>query len=137
MVQMGRLGRKSGGGFYEYPADAKKRLWPQLAEHFPVKAEQPPVQDLVDRLLCIQALEAARCLEEGVLDNAHEGDLGSILGVGFPSWTGGTLSYIDTVGARQFVQTCDALAKKYGPRFKPSAWLREHAERQQALVTNP
>ena len=137
MVQLGRFGRKSGGGFYEYPVGGRKQLWTELSASFPVATQQPDVQDVIDRLLCIQALEATHCLEEGVLDNAHEGDLGSILGVGYPSWTGGALSYIDTVGIQSFVKTCDGLAQKYGPRFEPSAWLRERATNNQQLVSNP
>jgi 3-hydroxyacyl-CoA dehydrogenase/enoyl-CoA hydratase/3-hydroxybutyryl-CoA epimerase len=137
MVTLGRFGRKAGGGFYDYPQGGRKQLWTGLKEEFPVAAAQPDPQEVVSRLLCIQALEAARCLEEGVLVNAHEGDLGSILGVGYPSWTGGALSYIDTVGIRAFVATCDALAQKYGARFAPSAWLRERAERNEPLVSNP
>jgi 3-hydroxyacyl-CoA dehydrogenase/enoyl-CoA hydratase/3-hydroxybutyryl-CoA epimerase len=137
MVMLGRAGRKAGGGFYDYPQGGRKQLWTGLKEEFPIATAQPEPQEVVNRLLCIQALEAARCLEEGVLVNAHEGDLGSILGVGYPSWTGGALSYIDTVGIRAFVATCDALAEKYGARFAPSAWLRERAERNEPLVTNP
>ena len=83
------------------------------------------------RLLYIQALETARCMEEGVVTTAAEADLGSILGWGFPAWTGGTLSYIDTIGIRNFVAECDRLAKRYGKRFKPSKWLRERAERDE------
>ena len=81
------------------------------------------------RLLHAQALEAARCMEEGVVTTAAEADLGSILGWGFPTWTGGALSYIDTIGVREFVADCDRLAKRHGKRFKPSRWLRDRAER--------
>ncbi|MPN42520.1 Fatty acid oxidation complex subunit alpha [bioreactor metagenome] len=77
------------------------------------------------RLLNMQAMESARCLEESVLTSAADGDIGSILGLGYPAWTGGTLSYIDTIGGDVFVQQCDALADQFGERFRPSAWLRE------------
>jgi 3-hydroxyacyl-CoA dehydrogenase/enoyl-CoA hydratase/3-hydroxybutyryl-CoA epimerase len=85
------------------------------------------------RLLFIQALETSRCLEEGVLAQAKEGDVGSVLAWGFPTWTGGTLSLIDTVGLKSFVAECDRLAKNYGPRFTPSPWLRERAVRNETF----
>jgi 3-hydroxyacyl-CoA dehydrogenase/enoyl-CoA hydratase/3-hydroxybutyryl-CoA epimerase len=122
-----RLGRKAGGGFYEYPAGAKKYLWPGLAKEYPPRADQPSLAAVKERLLYIQALEAARCLEEGVLTHAADGDLGSILGWGFPSWTGGALSFIDTVGVRAFVARCGALADACGPRFAPPPGLVERA----------
>jgi hypothetical protein len=108
-----RLGKRYGQGFYEYPADARKRLWPGLAEHFPLAASQPDVEEVKKRLLYIQALETARCMEEGVLTNPIDGDLGSILGWGFPAWTGGTLSFIDTVGIAAFVAECERLAAAF------------------------
>jgi 3-hydroxyacyl-CoA dehydrogenase/enoyl-CoA hydratase/3-hydroxybutyryl-CoA epimerase len=74
-------------------------------------------------------METARCLETGVLETAEDADLGSVYAWGFPAWTGGTLSYIDTVGIRKFVAEADRLAQKYGPRFQPSSWLREKAAR--------
>ena len=125
--ELKRPGKRFGAGFYDYPKDAKKHLWPGLAEVFPSAPMQPPVEEVEKRILCIQALEAARCMEEGVVTTAAEADLGSILGWGFPAWTGGTLSYIDTMGIREFVAECDRLAKRYGKRFKPSKWLRERA----------
>ena len=137
MVEIKRLGRKSGGGFYDYPANGRKRLWPGLAGLFPPATAQPDVQELRDRLLTIQALEAVHCLDEGVLVQPQEGDLGSVLGVGFPSWTGGTLSYIDTLGGVAFVARCAVLAAKYGKRFEAPASLREKARNGQALVSTP
>jgi 3-hydroxyacyl-CoA dehydrogenase/enoyl-CoA hydratase/3-hydroxybutyryl-CoA epimerase len=124
-----RRGRRFGGGFYEYPAGAKKSLWPGLARAFPVAERQPSLEAAQRRLLYIQALETARCFEEGVLESAADADLGSILGWGFPTWTGGTLSYIDTIGLERFVAESDRLARKHGRRFKPSKWLRERAAR--------
>jgi 3-hydroxyacyl-CoA dehydrogenase/enoyl-CoA hydratase/3-hydroxybutyryl-CoA epimerase len=108
-----------------------------LATVYPPAAKQPDASEVEKRLLCIQALEAARCLEEGVLTTAAEADLGSILGWGFPAWTGGTLSYIDTMGLSKFVTECDRLAKRHGKRFKPSKWLRERAERGEAFHSAP
>jgi 3-hydroxyacyl-CoA dehydrogenase/enoyl-CoA hydratase/3-hydroxybutyryl-CoA epimerase len=131
--ELKRPGRRFGAGFYDYPQDGKKHLWAGLAEVFPRTAQQPSADEVMKRLLCIQALETARCMEEGVVTTAAEADLGSILGWGFPAWTGGTLSYIDTLGIRNFVAECDRLAKRYGKRFKPSKWLRERAERNVAF----
>jgi 3-hydroxyacyl-CoA dehydrogenase/enoyl-CoA hydratase/3-hydroxybutyryl-CoA epimerase len=85
------------------------------------------VAEVRKRLLFIQALETARCLEEGVLAQAKEGDVGSVLGWGFPTWTGGTLSLIETTGLAAFVAECDRMAASYGPRFAVSQWLRERA----------
>jgi 3-hydroxyacyl-CoA dehydrogenase / enoyl-CoA hydratase / 3-hydroxybutyryl-CoA epimerase len=129
--ELKRPGKRFGAGFYDYPKDAKKHLWPGLADVFPRAPMQPPVEEVEKRFLCIQALETARCMEEGVVTTAAEADLGSILGWGFPAWTGGTLSYIDTIGIREFVAECDRLSKRYGKRFKPSKWLRERAERNE------
>jgi 3-hydroxyacyl-CoA dehydrogenase/enoyl-CoA hydratase/3-hydroxybutyryl-CoA epimerase len=126
-----RKGKRYGKGFYEYPADAKKRLWPGLADHFPVADEQPAVEELKRRLLAIQALETARCVEEGVLTHVEDADVGSIFGWGFPPYTGGTLSYVDTLGIREFVAECDRMADTHGERFKVSDWLRDRAENGQ------
>jgi 3-hydroxyacyl-CoA dehydrogenase/enoyl-CoA hydratase/3-hydroxybutyryl-CoA epimerase len=123
-----RLGRKSGGGFYDYPEGGRKRLWSGIRAEYPPAAQQPPVEELKTRLLYIQALEAARCHEEGVLRSVHEADLGSILGWGFPSYTGGTLSFIDTVGPARFVAECKRLRKRYGERFKPTRGLLARAQ---------
>lgn len=122
-----RIGRRAGGGFYDYPTGGGRRLWAGLAEAFPQALTQPYASELVKRFLYIQALETARCLEEGVLMHPADGDVGSVLAWGFPSWTGGTLSFIDTVGIQAFVIECERLAKHYGDRFKPSAWLRQRA----------
>jgi 3-hydroxyacyl-CoA dehydrogenase/enoyl-CoA hydratase/3-hydroxybutyryl-CoA epimerase len=127
--ELNRPGRRFGGGFYEYPADAKKHLWPGLARTWPLALQQPTPEEVKKRLMYIQALETARCMEEGVVTTPGEADLGSILGWGFPAWTGGTLSFIDTIGIAEFVAECERLAKHYGRRFKPSKWLRERAKR--------
>jgi 3-hydroxyacyl-CoA dehydrogenase/enoyl-CoA hydratase/3-hydroxybutyryl-CoA epimerase len=135
--ELDRLGKKSGKGYYDYPAGGKKRLWPGLAEHFPQAVEQPSVGLVKKRLLHRQALESARCVEEGVLKHAADGDIGSILGIGFPAWTGGALSYIDTIGIQQFVADCDELAAKYGERFAVSDWLRARAAAGEAFYPAP
>jgi 3-hydroxyacyl-CoA dehydrogenase/enoyl-CoA hydratase/3-hydroxybutyryl-CoA epimerase len=129
VVQLGRLGKKAGKGFYDYPADGKKHLWPGLAELAPRAAEQPPVDELKKRFLYIQALETARCYEENVLTAPEDADVGAILGWGFAPWSGGPLSLIDTVGVAEFVRECDRLAQTYGPRFAPNALLRQMAEK--------
>jgi 3-hydroxyacyl-CoA dehydrogenase/enoyl-CoA hydratase/3-hydroxybutyryl-CoA epimerase len=128
-----RPGRRFGAGFYDYPPDARKHLWTGLAEVFPRATAQPDVSEVIRRLMYIQALETARCMEEGVVTTAAEADLGSILGWGFPAWTGGTLSYIDTIGIRRFVEECERMAKRYGKRFKPSRWLKDRAARGEAF----
>ncbi|MFV3077119.1 3-hydroxyacyl-CoA dehydrogenase NAD-binding domain-containing protein [Niveispirillum fermenti] len=125
---LGRGGRKAGGGFYEYPAGGRKHLWPGLAGHFPARSDVDGAQ-LTRRFLYIQAMETARCLEEGVLITPQDADLGAVYGWGFPLWTGGTLSYIDTVGIEVFVAEADRLAQAHGPRYAPSAWLRQRAAR--------
>lgn len=126
-VDFGRSGRKAGGGFYDYPVASEKRLWPELAREFPIRGDQPSAENIGLRLLCRQAMEAARCIEDGVLANAADGDLGSILGVGFPAYTGGTLSYIDTMGIATFVDHCERFAQTHGERFRPSEWLKARA----------
>jgi len=124
---LNRSGRKGGGGFYEYPEGGKKQLWKGLADHFPLAAEQPSVDEVKKRILYIQALETARCLEEDVLTHPADGDLGAVLGWSYPTWTGGTLSLIETVGVGEFVAECDRLAQRHGARFAPTAKLREMA----------
>jgi len=131
--ELGRPGKRHGKGFYDYPADRRKHFWSGLASVFPVAATQPSLQEVKSRLLNIQALETARCLEEGVLTDPADGDVGSVLAWGFPSWTGGTLSYIDTIGIRSFVAECHSFATAFGPRFTPSKWLCERAERGESF----
>jgi 3-hydroxyacyl-CoA dehydrogenase/enoyl-CoA hydratase/3-hydroxybutyryl-CoA epimerase len=127
VVELGRLGKKAGKGFYEYPADGKKRLWPGLADLVPHAAEQPDPAELRTRFLYVQALETARCYEENVVTDPADADVGAILGWGFAPWTGGPLSLIDTVGVATFVKECDRLAQTYGERFAPNALLRRMA----------
>ena len=124
--QLGRLGRKVGQGFYDYPAAGGKRLWPGLAEHFPLAAEQPALEEVRDRLMYAQSLEAARCVAEGIV-SPRDADVGSLLGWGFPSVLGGVLGQIDTVGPARFVAACDAMASRHGGRFAVPAALRELA----------
>jgi 3-hydroxyacyl-CoA dehydrogenase/enoyl-CoA hydratase/3-hydroxybutyryl-CoA epimerase len=130
----GRLGRKNGKGFYDYPQSGPKRLWPGLEElqgktlrADEIDGNPALVQELKDRLLAIQALETARIFEEGCLTDVREGDVGSILGFGFAPYSGGTLSYIDMMGSKRFVELCKKLEKKYGARFKPNKLLLDMA----------
>jgi 3-hydroxyacyl-CoA dehydrogenase/enoyl-CoA hydratase/3-hydroxybutyryl-CoA epimerase len=131
----GRLGRKNGKGFYDYPEKGQKKLWPGLADlqEIALDPDTIGVARLKQRLLAIQALETARCFEEGVLTDVREADVGSILGFGFAPFTGGTLSYIDMMGVKAFVALCEELEKACGPRFKPNALLLDLAARGESF----
>jgi 3-hydroxyacyl-CoA dehydrogenase/enoyl-CoA hydratase/3-hydroxybutyryl-CoA epimerase len=126
-----RLGRKNGKGFYDYPEKGPKKLWPGLADLQPTKLDPDTidVQEVKDRFMAMQALETARCFEEGVLTDVREADVGSILGFGFAPFSGGTLSYIDMMGTKTFVELCQRLQKKHGERFAPSKLLLEMAKK--------
>ncbi|MFN7725066.1 MAG: 3-hydroxyacyl-CoA dehydrogenase NAD-binding domain-containing protein [Rubrivivax sp.] len=127
LCELGRVGKKAGQGFYDY-SDAGKALWPGLATLFPVAAEQPVQQDLVDRLMFAQANEAARCFEEGVLRSSADANIGSIFGWGFAPFHGGALQYINAMGAKAFVARARELAARHGPRFEPAAVVVRQAE---------
>ncbi|RVN86231.1 3-hydroxyacyl-CoA dehydrogenase [Sinorhizobium meliloti] len=129
--ELDRRGRKNGKGFYEYPAKpARKYLWPGLKELYPQKdAGEIEVGVLKQRLLVTIALEAARTIEEGIVTDPREADVGSILGFGFAPYTGGTLSYIDGMGAKAFVELCEKLAADHGDHFRPTPLLKEMAEK--------
>ena len=121
---LGRAGKKSGKGFYEYPVPGasgqQKSLWPELTKHFPLK-EQLPQQELIDRLMFAQANEAAKCYAEGVTETVADTNIGSIFGWGFAPFQGGALQFINAYGLENFVKRSKALAKKYGERFKPAS----------------
>ena len=130
VVDHERFGRKNGKGFYDYPAGGKKKLWPGLSA-LAGKALDPDtidVQELKERFLVVQAVEAARTMAEGVVTDPREADVGSILGFGFAPFTGGAISYIDFMGVKKFVELCDRLTAKYGDRFAPPTQLREMAK---------
>jgi 3-hydroxyacyl-CoA dehydrogenase / enoyl-CoA hydratase / 3-hydroxybutyryl-CoA epimerase len=131
----GRFGRKNGKGFYDYPQGGPKRLWPGLADLQQKKLDPDTisVDELKKRLLAIQALETARCIEEGVVTDVREADVGSILGFGFAPFTGGTISYIDGMGTKAFVALCNDFAKRHGARFKPCKLLLDMAKRDETF----
>ncbi len=129
-----RPGRAAGGGFYEYPAAAKKFLWPELAKTFAKAGAAWDFEELKERILYRQAIETARCLEEGVLTNVGDGNIGSIFGIGFPPWTGGALQYINGIGMAKFVARADEFTSKYGPRFAPPKLLRDLAAKGGTLA---
>jgi 3-hydroxyacyl-CoA dehydrogenase/enoyl-CoA hydratase/3-hydroxybutyryl-CoA epimerase len=129
-----RPGRAGGGGFYEYPKEGKKFLWPELAKIFGRKNAKWDFEELKERLLYRQAIETARCLEEGVLEHVHDGNIGSVFGIGFPAWAGGALQYVNHVGTKKFVKRADELAKKCGPRFAPPKLVRDLAAKNKPLA---
>jgi 3-hydroxyacyl-CoA dehydrogenase/enoyl-CoA hydratase/3-hydroxybutyryl-CoA epimerase len=131
----GRSGRKNGKGFYDYPQKpAKKKLWPGLRDLYPQRdPDTIDVGELKQRLLVTIALEAARVMEEGIVTDPREADVGSILAFGFAPFTGGTLSYIDGMGADKFVKLARTLQKKYGPQFKAPKLLADMAEKGQTF----
>ena len=120
MSSLGRPGRAAGAGFYDYPQDGPKQLWPGLREHFGGDTELP-LDDIRDRLLFRMVIEAARCLDEGVLSHVRDGNVGSILAFGFPVHTGGVYQFIKSYGIDAFLGRAAALAEIYGPRFDPPA----------------
>jgi 3-hydroxyacyl-CoA dehydrogenase/enoyl-CoA hydratase/3-hydroxybutyryl-CoA epimerase len=130
----GRLGRKAGRGFYAYDDNGKRSgLWPGLGAAWPVAADQPSFVEVQHRLAMIQALEAVRALEEGVLTDIREGDVGAILGWGFMPWSGGPFAWLDILGAPRAVEVAETLAADHGPRFAPPALLRDLAARGESF----
>ncbi|MDR2991462.1 MAG: enoyl-CoA hydratase/isomerase family protein [Burkholderiaceae bacterium] len=126
--EFGRKGRAAGGGFYDYPKDGSKTLWPGLAQHFFKPNAQIPQQDKVDRLLFCMAIESVRILEESVLDSVRDGNIGSVLGIGFPRWTGGVFQFLNQYGLKRAVERAEYLADRYSPdRFAPPKLLKDKA----------
>ena len=118
-----RLGRANGGGFYEYPDNGRKYLWPELKTYFPLSKNPLPQEEIIDRLRFIQAVETIRCYEEGVLNSVAEANIGSIFGWGFAPFKGGTLQFVNDYGIKQFIDRTKELAGKYGDRFLPPQLL--------------
>lgn len=132
MFDQNRLGRKSNAGFYSYDDKGKRLgLWDGLAAQYPVADEQPDLTTVQHRLLFAQVLEAVRALEEGVLEDIREGDVGAILGWGFAPWSGGPFSWLDIIGAPYAAERCDQLTEEFGARFTTPALLREMADKGQ------
>jgi 3-hydroxyacyl-CoA dehydrogenase/enoyl-CoA hydratase/3-hydroxybutyryl-CoA epimerase len=125
--EYGRGGRYHGGGCYEYSEDGSKAIWPTLFELYYQADLGIPEQDIKDRLLFRQVIESLKCLESNVLRSADDGNIGSIMGIGAPVWTGGFIQFVNTYGLQRFVDRCGELADKYGERFTAPAIAAEHA----------
>jgi 3-hydroxyacyl-CoA dehydrogenase/enoyl-CoA hydratase/3-hydroxybutyryl-CoA epimerase len=141
MLALGRPGRLRGAGFFDYDSDPDKAgkrtgLWPGLATEFPVRGNpaELDLHELGERMLFAEAVESVRCLEEGVLNTVADANIGSIMGIGFPPWTGGVLQYINGYegatgrGAAGFLARAEQLTERYGDRFSPPPLLRKKAE---------
>jgi 3-hydroxyacyl-CoA dehydrogenase/enoyl-CoA hydratase/3-hydroxybutyryl-CoA epimerase len=130
MLERGRGGRLAGAGFYDYADGKRTGLWSGLRE-FGGENHETPFEDLKERMLFIEALETVKCLDEGVIESVADANIGSILGIGFPGWTGGVLQYMNGYagGLPGFVTRARELAEQYGERFEPPASLVERAER--------
>ncbi|KUJ85521.1 3-hydroxyacyl-CoA dehydrogenase [Ruegeria marisrubri] len=134
MEELGRLGRKANAGFFDYDEKGKRiGYWKGLQEKYPLAEEQPDLIEVQERLMFAQVLEAVRALEEGVLEDIREGDVGAILAWGFAPWSGGPLSWLDIIGTPYAAERCDQLAEKYGERFACPPLLREMAEKGQTF----
>ena len=130
MYDEGRLGRKSNAGFYDYDEKGKRAGFSDVVkDRFPASDDQPDLTEVQHRLMMSQVLEAVRALEEGVLEDIREGDVGAILGWGFAPWSGGPFSWLDMLGAAKAVEICDHLTGAYGERFATPKILREMAEK--------
>ncbi len=131
MLALGRSGKLGGAGFYEYADGRRTSVWPGLVSEFPPADERLPLRDVQDRMMFVEAIETAKCFEEGVISSAAAANIGSIMGIGFPPLTGGLAQfmtgYSDGVGLPAFVARADELAELYGDRFRPTDWLRELA----------
>jgi 3-hydroxyacyl-CoA dehydrogenase / enoyl-CoA hydratase / 3-hydroxybutyryl-CoA epimerase len=130
-----RPGRSSGAGFYEYVDGRRAGLWPGLAEHFGGQTILP-FGDVQDRIVFAEALETARCFEDGVLRSSADANVGSVLGLGFPRWTGGVAQFMNGYpgGLAAFAARAHELARLYGDRFRPSPWLDEQAAAPGATI---
>ncbi|WP_160153972.1 3-hydroxyacyl-CoA dehydrogenase NAD-binding domain-containing protein [Microbulbifer sp. ALW1] len=120
-----RGGRYHGGGYYEYGEDGSKSVWPKLYELYMREDVNLPNDDIKDRLLFRQVIESLKCLQEGVLRSVADGNVGSLLGIGAPMWTGGFIQFVNTYGLRRFINRANALAVQYGDRFLPPTIVAE------------
>ena len=134
MADAGRLGRKANAGFYEYDTGGKRgALWGGLRAEYPPSDSQPSIKDVQNRLMFVQSLEAVRALQDGVLEDIREVDVGAILGWGVAPWSGGPFSWLDMMGAEKAVEIADDLADRFGPRFAAPDMLREMAAKHQSF----
>ncbi|GAB3445145.1 3-hydroxyacyl-CoA dehydrogenase NAD-binding domain-containing protein [Actinophytocola sediminis] len=134
--EFGRKGRSSGAGFYDYDDAGKRtRLWPGLVEHFTDPGHELPFVDMQERMLFAEALETVKCFDEGVLRSVPDANIGSIMGIGFPPWTGGVIQYINNYegGIAGFVARANELADRYGDQFRPPASLVAKAEKGEII----
>ena len=135
LLEIDRKGKLSGAGFYEYPKNSIKFLWPELTNLFDVKSTpQYDIDELKERMMIIQCLESIRCLEEGVLRNVADANIGSVFGWGFAPFKGGTLQYANDYGLKELLHRSETLAAKYGERFNPPQLLRSMAEKSERFV---
>ena len=134
MEDKGRLGRKSKAGYFDYDENGKRLgYWKGIHDKYPLAEEQPDLIEVQERLMFAQVLEAVRALEEGVLEDIREGDVGAILGWGFAPWSGGPFSWLDILGTPYAAERCDQLQEKFGDRFECPALLREMAAKNQTF----
>ena len=127
VVTLKRPGKKAKAGFYDYPDAGEKHIWPGLTKEFPLAKTQLTQSELIERLMFVQANEAAKCFEENVVMTVADTNIGSIFGWGFAPFQGGALQFINAIGVGEFVKRSEALAAKYGPRFAPAAVLKKMA----------
>ena len=134
LADEGRMGRKAKAGFYDYDEAGKRQdLWSGLSGNWPRAEDQPELSEVQHRLMFVQALEAVRALEQGVLTDIREGDVGAILGWGFAPWTGGPFGWLDMLGAERVVELADKLAAEHGDRFAPPALVRDMAAKGESF----
>ncbi|MGV6800956.1 MAG: 3-hydroxyacyl-CoA dehydrogenase NAD-binding domain-containing protein [bacterium] len=127
--KLGRGGRRFGAGFYDYSESGERlKLWNGMEDYYPLLAEQPSLEEVKQRLLYAQLLPTSYCYAEGVVSDPQSADIGAIFGWGFAPWTGGPMSYIDTIGVDEFVRVAENMAQKYGQRFTPPAKFKQWAE---------
>jgi len=129
-----RRGKIYGGGYYEYPEQGKKYIWPKLYEIFHNPEVNIPHQDIKDRFIFRMVMESLRCLEDGVLNAIRDGNIGSLMGIGFPAYTGGVFQHINTYGVEKFTRRATELAQKYGERFDPPQILMEKFEKDELFM---
>ncbi len=135
VTKLDRKGKAYGGGFYDYPEGGKKTIWPGLKAHYAKKGyKDVPFEDIKDRLVFSQVIEAVKAMEEGVIESVADGNIGSIMGIGFPPHVGGVYQCINHWGAKNFVARANELAKKYGKRFEPPKLLKDKAKKNEQFV---